>query len=65
VTCKFADLEDKEKMKERVYQAADIVSEGSGQTREEALQRLEVSPQCGFASHFLGTWIWLTMWRRN
>jgi methionine synthase II (cobalamin-independent) len=54
VTSKFAELEDKEQMKERVYQAADIVAKGSGQTRETALQRLGVSPQCGFASHFIG-----------
>lgn len=51
VTSKFPELEDKEAMKKRVYQAADTVAEGSGETREEALKRLGVSPQCGFASH--------------
>lgn len=51
VTSKFPDLEDQSEMVKRVYQAADVVAEGSGQTREEALQRLGVSPQCGFASH--------------
>jgi len=54
VTSKFPELEDAQEMKERVYQAADIVARGSGQSREEALQRLGVSPQCGFASHYVG-----------
>lgn len=51
ITSKFPELEDKEKMKARVFEAADIVAKGAGQTREEALKRLGVSPQCGFASH--------------
>jgi len=57
ITSKFPELEDKEKMKERIYQAADIVAKGSGQSREEALKRLGVSPQCGFASHAEGNLI--------
>ncbi|PVH68471.1 UROD/MetE-like protein [Cadophora sp. DSE1049] len=40
VTSKFPELEDIDEMRKR--------------TREEALQRLGVSPQCGFASHVLG-----------
>jgi methionine synthase II (cobalamin-independent) len=51
VTSKFPELEDKEKMKERIFAAADIVAQGVGQTREQALKRMGVSPQCGFASH--------------
>ncbi|KAK0629502.1 methyltetrahydropteroyltriglutamate-homocysteine s-methyltransferase [Bombardia bombarda] len=54
ITSKFPELEDLEEMRQRVFQAADFVAQGSGQTREEALQRLGVSPQCGFASHHLG-----------
>ena len=27
---------------------------GSGETEEEALKRVDVSPQCGFASHSSG-----------
>jgi len=38
-------------MKERIYAAADVIAEGAGQTREQALDRMGVSPQCGFASH--------------
>lgn len=51
ITSKFPELEDKEKMKERILAAADVVAKGAGQTREQALKRLGVSPQCGFASH--------------
>lgn len=51
VTSKLPDLEDKEEVKKRIYQAADFVAKGNGESREQALQRLGVSPQCGFASH--------------
>ena len=54
ITSKFPELEDKEKMKERVYAAADFVAKGAGQSREQALERVGVSPQCGFASHAEG-----------
>lgn len=54
VTSKFPELEDVDQMKERVFAAADIIAEGAGQTREQALRRIGVSPQCGFASHHLG-----------
>jgi methionine synthase II (cobalamin-independent) len=54
VTSKFPELEDRQKMVDGVLKAADFVAEGSGQSREEALQRLSVSPQCGFASHAEG-----------
>ncbi|KAK5071748.1 hypothetical protein LTR64_004475 [Lithohypha guttulata] len=51
ITSKFPELEDQEKMKARVFEAADVVAKGAGQSREDALKRLGVSPQCGFASH--------------
>lgn len=51
VTSKFPKLEDQKEMVERVYKAADFVAEGTGESRKEALTRLSVSPQCGFASH--------------
>ena len=47
-------MEDLEEMKKRVYEASDFVAEGNGETREQALQRIGVSPQCGFASHSSG-----------
>lgn len=37
-----------------MYEAADFVAEGNDETRQEALKRLGVSPQCGFASHSAG-----------
>lgn len=54
VTSKFPKLENQEEMKNKVYKAADIIAEGNGETRQEALGRLGVSPQCGFASHSSG-----------
>lgn len=51
VTSKFPQMEDVEEMKGRIFQAAEFVARGSGESREQALQRLGVSPQCGFASH--------------
>ncbi|PGH07593.1 hypothetical protein AJ80_07982 [Polytolypa hystricis UAMH7299] len=54
VTSKFPELEDFGEMKQRVLDAAKFVAEGSGQTVQEALRRMGVSPQCGFASHSEG-----------
>lgn len=54
ITSKFPELEDVDKTRERVFQAADFVGKGAGQSREQALKRIGVSPQCGFASHHLG-----------
>ncbi|KIW02451.1 uncharacterized protein PV09_06261 [Verruconis gallopava] len=54
VSTKLATLEDAELMKERIYKAADFIAEGSGQTRDEALKRIGVSPQCGFSTHESG-----------
>ncbi|KAJ3313708.1 hypothetical protein HDU93_004822 [Gonapodya sp. JEL0774] len=54
ITSKFPKLEDKDAMIARIYKAAEFVAQGSGETKEQALQRLSVSPQCGFASHAEG-----------
>jgi methionine synthase II (cobalamin-independent) len=51
ISTKVRKLEDKDEMKKRIYSAADFVAEGSGQSREEALKRIGVSPQCGFSTH--------------
>ncbi|KAF7588162.1 hypothetical protein BBP40_006099 [Aspergillus hancockii] len=51
VTSKFPELEDKEEMKKRVYDAAKFIAEGNNISQEEALKQVGVSPQCGFASH--------------
>ena len=54
ITSKFPELENMDEMKKRVYQAADYAAEGANENREDALKRLGVSPQCGFASHSSG-----------
>lgn len=51
ITSKFPELEDLPAMKEKVFQAADLIADGLAISRDEALKRLGVSPQCGFASH--------------
>ncbi|KAM3076290.1 hypothetical protein ACMFMG_006206 [Clarireedia jacksonii] len=51
VTSKFPELENMQEMKDKVMKAADKMSEGTGETRDECLNRVGVSPQCGFASH--------------
>ncbi|KAL7343537.1 UROD/MetE-like protein [Rhodotorula toruloides] len=54
LTSKFPQLEKKEDLVKRIHEAADFVAKGSNQTREQALQRLCLSCQCGFASHAEG-----------
>jgi methionine synthase II (cobalamin-independent) len=54
ISTKLRQLENKEEVKDRVYKAADFVAEGSNQTREEALKRIGLSPQCGFSTHESG-----------
>lgn len=54
ISTKLRELEDKDAIKERIYKAADFVAAGSGETREEALKRVCVSPQCGFSTHESG-----------
>ena len=51
ITSKFPELEDKETIKQRIHKAADFVAQGSGEGKDQAIKRLGVSPQCGFASH--------------
>jgi methionine synthase II (cobalamin-independent) len=41
-------------MKKRVLSAADWVAKGTGESQKEALQRIAVSPQCGFSTHESG-----------
>ncbi|KXG46321.1 Methionine synthase, vitamin-B12 independent [Penicillium griseofulvum] len=54
ISSKVRELEDKEAVKERIYLAADFVAQGSRETREEALKRVCISPQCGFSTHESG-----------
>ncbi|KAL7420348.1 hypothetical protein Q5752_005318 [Cryptotrichosporon argae] len=51
VSTKFDDLEDKAALRARVELAADYMARGAGTSMDEALGRISVSGQCGFASH--------------
>lgn len=54
ISTKLPQLEDKEEMKARIYAAAEWVAKGTGESTEEALKRVCVSPQCGFSTHESG-----------
>jgi len=60
VTTKSGSLEDINSLKARVHQAAEVISEGiPRRSKEQALNQLCISPQCGFASTMEGnpiTW---------
>ena len=43
-----------DEIKQKVYQAAELIAQGTGESKEEALNKLGVSQQCGFASHSNG-----------
>lgn len=57
ISSKNGALEDLEHLKRRVMEASKYLCDGSGQSEEEALQRISVSPQCGFASANIGNQI--------
>ncbi|KAK5947056.1 hypothetical protein PMZ80_001202 [Knufia obscura] len=54
ITSKFPKLENLDEMEGRVREAVKYMCKGSGESEEEALRRVGVSPQCGFASHSSG-----------
>jgi len=55
ISSKFSPLEDKEELKRRVHQAAELISQGEEKrSLEEAMNQICISPQCGFASHVEG-----------
>jgi methionine synthase II (cobalamin-independent) len=47
ITSKFPELENVDELEKRVREAAKVVASGSGESEEEALNRICVSPQCG------------------
>ncbi|KAJ6021446.1 hypothetical protein N7540_006950, partial [Penicillium herquei] len=51
ISTKSPQLEDIGELKERVLQAAEFIAKGNDISLEQSLQRLGVSPQCGFASN--------------
>ncbi|KAJ7169815.1 hypothetical protein C8R46DRAFT_1090114 [Mycena filopes] len=55
VTTKSPKLEDPEALKARVHEAANVIAAGiQPRSKEEALNQLCISPQCGFASVWQG-----------
>lgn len=54
ITSKFPKMEDLGEMETRVREAVKFMCKGTGETEREALNRVGVSPQCGFASHSSG-----------
>ncbi|KAK7226765.1 hypothetical protein V2G26_014768 [Clonostachys chloroleuca] len=57
ISSKFPKLEELSELKAKVLDAATHMARGAGQSLQEALDRLSVSPQCGFASSHLGNLI--------
>jgi methionine synthase II (cobalamin-independent) len=68
VSTKSPDLEDVEVMEKKVYEAADVIAQGQGRTREDVLaDTLSVSTQCGFSSVSVGGGVGMTedrMWEK-
>lgn len=65
ITTKHAEMEDLHALKERVYDAADIIAQAQGRSREEVLrENIAVSPQCGFASVSDGTGLGMSIERQ-
>lgn len=54
ITSKFPEMEELSQMEGRVREAAGWVGKDTGESEGEALHRMGVSPQCGFASHSSG-----------
>ncbi|EJT75121.1 hypothetical protein GGTG_08959 [Gaeumannomyces tritici R3-111a-1] len=54
ISTKVKQLEDREEIKRRIFQAADFIAEGNSCSREEALKQVGLSPQCGFSTHESG-----------
>jgi methionine synthase II (cobalamin-independent) len=61
VSTKTPAMEDLDTLRARVFEAADVIAEAQGRKREEVLQDLGVSPQCGFSSASSGGGVGVTM----
>ncbi|KZT63901.1 UROD/MetE-like protein [Daedalea quercina L-15889] len=52
VSSKFPEMEDKAELVKKVHAAAEAIADGEEKrSKEEALNQICISPQCGFASH--------------
>lgn len=54
VSTKTPALEDPAELKRKVLEAADIIAQGQGRSRDEVMECVGISPQCGFASVGVG-----------
>ncbi|KAI6867556.1 UROD/MetE-like protein [Hortaea werneckii] len=63
VSTKQAELEDPEGLRTKIDQAVQCVAEGQGVSKEQALDCLALSPQCGFSSSSLAGGKEMTMER--
>ncbi|KAH9949136.1 hypothetical protein B0H21DRAFT_729685 [Amylocystis lapponica] len=55
ISSKLPKLEDKAELVKRVHDAAEVIASGAEpRSKEEALNQICISPQCGFASHAEG-----------
>lgn len=54
ISTKIPELEDDDGVKRRIAEATRAIAQGSGQSEADALQRMSISPQCGFASASVG-----------
>ncbi|OTB03600.1 hypothetical protein M426DRAFT_321521 [Hypoxylon sp. CI-4A] len=63
VSTKTPELEDPKTVKEKIYAAADVIASAQGVSRDEALDSLAISPQCGFSSSSLAGGVGVTMER--
>ncbi|KAI2781253.1 UROD/MetE-like protein [Daldinia loculata] len=61
ISTKTPELEDPNIVKEKIYAAAAIISSSQGISKDEALECLAVSPQCGFSSSSLAGGLGMTM----
>ncbi|KAI1208155.1 UROD/MetE-like protein [Annulohypoxylon truncatum] len=67
VSTKTPELEDPSTMKERIYAAASVIANAQGVSKEEAMEYLAISPQCGFSSSSLAGGVGMTietMWAK-
>ncbi|KAI0845830.1 UROD/MetE-like protein [Daldinia vernicosa] len=61
ISTKTPELEDPNIVKEKIYAAATIISGAQGISKDEAMECLAVSPQCGFSSSSLAGGLGMTM----
>ncbi|KAI1801476.1 UROD/MetE-like protein [Daldinia bambusicola] len=63
VSTKTSELEDPDVIKEKIHAAAAVIASAQGVTKEEAMDCLAISPQCGFSSSSLAGGLGMTMER--